>query len=85
MSELFGMIFIGLLTHQQKQAGYFVSQDQDFIYLFHRNDGNPQLKAVFNYDTVTIKEIRDKAENCMEIASNAVSLIGCWNNCPSQG
>lgn len=31
-----GMIFIGLLTHEQKQAGYFVSQDEDFVYVFHR-------------------------------------------------
>ena len=56
------MIFIGLLTHQQKQAGYFVSQDEDFIYLFHRANGNPRMIAIFPYEIATVKEIRDKAE-----------------------
>lgn len=56
------MIFIGLLTHQQKQAGYFVSQDEDFVYLFHRRNGNPVCIAIFLYDNVRIKEIRDTAE-----------------------
>ena len=56
------MIFVGLLTHQQKQAGYFVSQDEDFIYLYHRNNGTPKPIAIFLYDTATVKEIRDTAE-----------------------
>ena len=56
------MIYIGLLTHQQKQAGYFVSQDEDFVYLYHRANGNPRCLGVFIYETVTIKEVRDKAE-----------------------
>jgi len=55
-------IFIGLLTHQQKQAGYFVTQDEDFIYLFHRNSGNPRVVGIFLYDNATVKEIRDWAE-----------------------
>lgn len=56
------MIFIGLLTDQQKQAGYFVSQDDDFVYLYHRANGNPRCLAVFLYETATIKEVRDEAE-----------------------
>jgi len=56
------MIFIGLLSHQQKQAGYFISQDEDFIYLFHRANGNPKIVGIFDYDSVTIKEIRDTAD-----------------------
>ena len=28
------MRFIGLLTHEQKQAGYFISQDEDFIWVW---------------------------------------------------
>jgi len=56
------VIFIGLLTHQQKQAGYFVSQDEDFIYLFHRANGNPRIVSIFLYDNATVKGIRDKAE-----------------------
>lgn len=61
------MIFIGLLTHQQKQAGYFVSQDEDFIYLFHRNDGNPRIVAILLYETTKVKEIRDIAQVDMEV------------------
>jgi len=54
--------FIGLLTHQQKQDGYFVSQDEDFIYLFHGRNGNPKIVGLFLYETATVKEIRNMAE-----------------------
>ncbi len=56
------MIFIGLLTHKQKQAGYFVNQDEDFVYLFHRNDGNPMPIAVFSYHHCKIRDVREAAE-----------------------
>lgn len=56
------LIYIGLLTHQQKQSGFFVSQDEDFIYLFRGKNGNAQIKAIFPYATATVKEIRDEAE-----------------------
>ena len=56
------VIFIGLLTHQQKQAGYFVSEDEDFIYLWHRRNGSPEMIATFLYENATVKEIRDTAE-----------------------
>lgn len=56
------MIFIGLLTHKQKQAGFFVSQDEDFIYLFHGKNSTAVCKAVFVYETTTVKEIRETAE-----------------------
>lgn len=56
------MIFIGLLTHQQKQTGFFVSQDEDFIYLFWGRNGNAELKSIFPYESVTVKQIRDEAE-----------------------
>jgi len=55
------VIFIGLLTHQQKQAGYFVAQDEDFIYIFHRADGKPRIVATFIYETARVSEIRDSA------------------------
>ena len=57
-----GMKYIGLLTHQQKQAGYFVSQDEDFVWLWKANDGRADIVAVFLYESVTIKQVRDKAE-----------------------
>lgn len=56
------MIFIGLLTHQQKQAGYFVSQDEDFVYLWHRRNGNPEIIAIFLYNDVKIKQVREEAD-----------------------
>ena len=56
------MIFIGLLTHKQKQAGYFVTQDEDFIYLFHgKNTDKPVCRAIFLFEIATVKEIRDAA------------------------
>ncbi len=55
------MIYIGLLTDNQKRAGYFVGQDEDFIYLFHRRNGTPELIAIFLYETATIKQVRDRA------------------------
>lgn len=56
------MKYIGLLTHQQKQAGLFVTQDEDFIWLWHGRDGSPDIIAVFLYETARVKEIRDMAE-----------------------
>lgn len=56
------MIYIGLLTDQQKRAGYFVTQDEDFIYLFKRDGnytGNHRIVAIFPYETATVKEIRE--------------------------
>jgi len=60
------MIYIGLLTDAQKRAGYVVAQDDDFIYLFHRNDGNGRAIAIFPYETATVREIRDTAEHDMK-------------------
>jgi hypothetical protein len=57
------MKYVGLLTDEQKRAGYFVSQDEDFIYLWHRMNGNPECIAVFDYETATIREIRERADN----------------------
>jgi len=62
------MKFIGLLTHQQKQAGYFVSQDDDFVYLW-RSRPSTDCVAVFIYDFCTIKQVREKAEEDMNNAT----------------
>ena len=55
------MRYIGLLTHQQKQAGYFVSQDEDFIWLWQ---SKPYVDciAVFLYENCTIKQVRETCE-----------------------
>lgn len=55
------MNYIGLLTDAQKRAGYFTTQDEGFIYLWHRRNGNPQIVAVFLYETARVKEIREAA------------------------
>lgn len=57
-----GWAFIGLLTHEQKQAGLFVSQDEDFIWLLRARSGTGEVLAVFPYETATVKEIRERAE-----------------------
>lgn len=66
------MKYIGLLTDQQKRAGYFATQDDDFIYLWHGRDGFPNIIAVFLYETVTVKEIRDKIN--MKMRSELCSI-----------
>ena len=45
----------------------FVSQDEDCIYLFHRNGGSPRIVSVFFYETATVKEIRDRATKDMKL------------------
>lgn len=57
-----GMRFIGLLTHQQKQAGYFVSQDLDFVWLWKARNGHADIVAIFLYENATIKQVRESAE-----------------------
>jgi len=57
--------YIGLLTDQQKRAGFFVTQDEDFVYVFHRNSGTPFIIGIFPYETATIKEIRDNTEKAL--------------------
>ncbi|KKM93071.1 hypothetical protein LCGC14_1212070 [marine sediment metagenome] len=57
-----GWTYIGLLTHQHKQAGLFVSQDDDFIWLCRAVNGAGEILAVFSYETATIREVREEAE-----------------------
>jgi len=60
------MQYIGLLTDAQKRAGFFIAQDEDFIYLFHRDEGKPIIVSIFLYETATVKEVRDAAEKAMK-------------------
>ena len=51
----------GLLTDSQKRAGYFVTQDEDFVFVFRsRPFVNPI--AIFLYDQCRIKDVRDAVE-----------------------
>ena len=59
------MQYIGPLTHQQKQAGYFVSEDEDLVWLWHRRNGNSECIAVWLFDDLKIKTVRDKAQEDM--------------------
>jgi len=52
----------GLLTETQKRAGYFVTQDKDFIFIWHGRNGNPDCVAIFLYDDVKLKEIRETVD-----------------------
>jgi len=69
------MHFVGLLTHRQKQAGYFIMQDDpedpDFAFLFHRRNGdNPECIKTWLYADLTIKAVRDAAKTDMEEVRN---------------
>ena len=57
------MEWIGLLTDEQKRAGYFVSQDDDFVWLWRgENTDHPDIIGVWLYEHCRIKDIRDKAQ-----------------------
>jgi len=56
------MQFVGLLADKQKRAGYFITQTRDFLWLWHRRNGNPICVAIFLYENATVKEIREAAE-----------------------
>ncbi len=56
------MEYVGLLTDTQKRAGYFISQDEDFVWLWHKRNGNPDIIGVFLYQNATIKQVRDHAQ-----------------------
>lgn len=57
------MIFIGLLTDRQKRAGYFITQDEDFIFLWHgKNTDKPECVGTFLFQLATVTEIRAMAE-----------------------
>lgn len=66
------MHYIGLLTHQQKQAGYFVSQDEDFVFLWHRRNGNPDCIRIFPYEDAKIKEVREAADEDIRLQEGGV-------------
>ena len=57
-----GMHFMGLLTHTQKRAGYFVNQDPDFVWLWKARNGHADIVAIFLYENATIKQVRESAE-----------------------
>lgn len=57
------LTYVGLLTDEQKRAGYFVGQDNDFVAIFRAEDkGRHTCVAMLQYETATIKEVRELAE-----------------------
>lgn len=60
------MKYIGLLTHEQKQAGYFVSQDGDFIWLWQGRNRNPYCIGIFLYLDAKVSQIREHCQAHLE-------------------
>jgi len=56
------MQYIGVLTEEQKQAGFFLRSDERFIYLCRNGPSFFNVKATFLYGIATIREIREKAQ-----------------------
>ncbi len=52
----------GLLTDQQHRMGYGTMIDEDFVYLVYGGHGKPEIVAVFLYEQVKIKDVRDALE-----------------------
>lgn len=69
------MKFIGLLTHNQKQAGYFVTQTEDFVFLW-RSRPHTDCVSVWIYDDCLIRQVRDKAEEDMKKMEFDKMLVG---------
>lgn len=58
--------YIGLLTDAQKRAGCFITQDDDFIFLWHGRNGHPDVIAIYPYQFARVKQIRDDAEKWLK-------------------
>ena len=59
------------LTPTQKQAGYFVTQKDDFVWLFHgQNTDKPRLVKCWLYQLVKIKEVRNVANEDNQLRCN---------------
>jgi len=56
------MNYQGLLLNRQKESGYFTMGDEDFVFVFQRNQGTPRLVGVFSTHVTTVKEIRDAVD-----------------------
>ena len=61
------MKYEGLLTDSQKRDGYFVTCDEDFVFVYYKRNGNPSPIAILLYETVKLKEIRDIVEEHREL------------------
>ena len=55
------MNYQGLLLNRQKEKGYFTVGDEDFVFVFYRNQGKPTLAAIFT-TRATVKQIRDAVD-----------------------
>ncbi len=67
------MKFIGLLTAKQKEAGYFVSQDEDFIWVWHGRNNTPNCVAILSYEFATVRQVREAAQKHLEEQTKASS------------
>lgn len=53
----------GLITDEQHRAGYGSTMDEDFIYIWHGRDGSAACIAVLEFETTTVKDVRDVIES----------------------
>ena len=61
------VIFVGLLSDQQKRASYFVTQDEDFIWLWYgKNTNSPYCIGIFLYLDAKVREIREYCQAHLE-------------------
>jgi len=51
------------LTREQREAGLYLEEDEDFLYLFDR-EGNRH--AVFSSKGATVKAIKDEADQVIK-------------------
>ena len=52
-----------VLTRQQREAGFYLEEDEDFVYLY---DSEGIRQAVFSSKGVTIESIREEADRLMK-------------------
>lgn len=52
-----------ILTKEQRNAGLYLKEDEDFLYLF---DSRGNRQAIFSAKGATFKAIRDKADNLIK-------------------
>ena len=60
------MQFVGLLTDKQKRGGYFITQTQDFIWLWWGRNGNPNCIGIFLYLDAKVSAIREYCQAHLE-------------------
>ena len=51
-----------VLTPEQRQAGFWLCEEEDFLHLYHAGD----LVATFSSKGATVQSVRAEADQCLE-------------------